>query len=319
MSRRPLTSVLSFRLLLGGAFAAAALACSNISLSSDASGAPAAVAPPLNDLDATATGDGNAGGSLPPDASPATSDSGAPMLEGNALCNYGSSPDASHTCRPDDSFSCADPDAGAADAALVDAAPPLSACHVVHSSGATSQACSASGPGGDGAQCQTGTDCQPSFECVGSPGRCRHYCCNGDKSCNSPGPQAFCDVQAIASWDFDASTDAAAGPTYLVPVCMPVSKCGLLQPKQCPDGQTCALVKDDGSTSCVAIGPAKAGESCDVNHCEEGLTCLGSGPSGRICYQLCRVDPTQPNPCPAMQTCTSSSQIFTDPSYGLCQ
>jgi hypothetical protein len=128
-------------------------------------------------------------------------------------------------------------------------------------------------------------------------------------------------VQAVASWDLDASTDAGAEPTYLVPVCMPVSKCDLLQqPNPCNAGETCAVVKDDGTTSCVAIGPAGVGESCDVNHCQVNLTCLGSGPSGRVCYKLCRVDAdAQANPCPAMQTCTSSSQIFKDPSYGLCQ
>src|SRR5437867_776307 len=76
--------------------------------------------------------------------------------------------------------SCPVPDGGVPDSAY-DADGGISlACHVVQQKGEAKQECSVGGTGIDGASCETGADCAPAFECVGMPGRCRHYCCNGD-------------------------------------------------------------------------------------------------------------------------------------------
>jgi hypothetical protein len=102
----------------------------------------------------------------------------------------------------------------------------------------------------------------------------------------------------------------------------------LLTAGSCPSGQTCAVVKDDGSTSCVVVGKAVAGEPCegdgssqtggagDPFHCAAGLTCLGA-PGSRTCAALCHVD--SPTDCPSGTTCTGSAQLFKDGNIGICQ
>jgi hypothetical protein len=95
---------------------------------------------------------------------------------------------------------------------------------------------------------------------------------------------------------------------------MPISECALFG--KCPTNQTCAVVKDDGTTSCVDVGTANVGEPCDEVHCAEGLTCLGNEGS-RTCFQLCHVDST--TECPSDTTCTGSAQLFKDPQFGICQ
>jgi hypothetical protein len=75
-------------------------------------------------------------------------------------------------------------------------------------------------------------------------------------------------------------------------------------------------VKDDGTTSCISVGPVAVGGDCDVYHCAAGLTCLGAAGS-RTCFQLCQVD--TPGICPYDTTCTSSAQLFTNASVGICQ
>jgi hypothetical protein len=95
---------------------------------------------------------------------------------------------------------------------------------------------------------------------------------------------------------------------------MPISGCSLFG--VCPADQTCAIVKDDGTTSCVEIGPAVAGAACDATHCAAGLTCLGNV-GARTCFQLCHVD--SQTECPTGTTCAGSAQLFKDPQFGICQ
>jgi hypothetical protein len=174
------------------------------------------------------------------------------------------------------------------------------------------QQCLAAGTGGDGEQCQKSTDCADSFECVGSPGQCRHYCCAGNTSCDQASSvttsATFCDVQPTAVGGLN------------VPVCEPVTSCTLLLTGtgngSCPKGETCAVVKDDGTTSCVQIGTVGIGGDCDVYHCAAELTCLGPAGS-RTCFQLCQVD--APAACPSGTTCMSSAQLFTNANVGICQ
>ena len=224
---------------------------------------------------------------------------------GNPLCNA----QAAAGCYPDDAptTDTCPPAEMAGDAAVPavdagDAASPPPACRVAPSAG--QPVCVKAGTGEDGAACQSGADCAAGFECVGTTGQCRHYCCMAD-ACDSLPHPAFCDVQSLAVSD-----------TTKVPVCMPVSACKLLSPTGCMAGETCEVVRPDGTTSCVAVGTAQAGDPCDVEHCASGLTCLGSVGS-RVCYQLCAVVDSSAA-CPAGTTCQTTAPTFQDPTVGIC-
>lgn len=159
---------------------------------------------------------------------------------------------------------------------------------------------------GDGAKCTEGSQCAPGFDCVVGMegGVCRRYCCGGTCASNRSqnGGDTFCDVQKL-------QTGGAK-----VPVCMPIKTCKLFLQGECADTETCGIVAEDGTTGCVANGAARAGESCDQEHCNVGLTCLGQ-PGSRKCYQLCR---TKGSPsCGPTQVCQTST-IFSDPTVGVC-
>ncbi|HEX7604022.1 MAG TPA: hypothetical protein VF316_20535 [Polyangiaceae bacterium] len=168
----------------------------------------------------------------------------------------------------------------------------------------TAPECAKAGTGEDGAACTTGSDCRAGFECVGDPGRCRHYCCDSTvcPTLDTMGKAYFCDVQ----------TETAASVT--VPVCQVVQPCDLLR-DTCAAGMTCALVDaNDGVTSCVATGPAGVGQSCDVTHCGANLSCLGLAGS-RTCQELC--DST--HLCPKGLSCVAKWQSLKQLGVGLCQ
>lgn len=154
------------------------------------------------------------------------------------------------------------------------------------------------GGGNDG--CIVSTDCAAGYECVGSPGQCRHYCCD-PTSCTAE--QQFCDIQTMAEQG-----------SLRVPVCMPVRSCKLLSTTGCVEGETCAVVDDLGTTSCVAVGPAKVGESCDTTHCGANLTCIGVV-GARKCYKLCDMTRTE---CATGEQCKASA-LVKEPSIGICK
>jgi hypothetical protein len=246
----------------------------------------------------------------------------AAVYQGNPLCNASQAtsccyPDALNYCGP---APCESPSDAGADAGgggysqpveygchLVPTPPPSSAvmgstprpdAQVLQS---VTPSCTPAGLLLDGSQCHGPADCAPGYECVGSPGTCRHYCCSGNTSCRI---DQFCDIQPTAS-----------GSSMEVPVCMPAHTCDLLQPGTCPSGQTCAVVREDGSLSCVQVGAATAGKSCQTEHCASDLVCLGA--ATRTCYALCKVG--YANQCPGSQTCKGGLPLFVDPSVGVCQ
>jgi hypothetical protein len=250
-------------------------------------GAPDAVAPPQ------------------PIADGSTDGVAASPVRGSPLCN------ASDTiCFPDYGWACAaNADGGAT---VPGDASGARACRVTGTPNTPPQAScgSAAGTGGDGAPCTRAADCSAGFECVGA-GQCRHYCCD-DKSCNGQTPdQFFCDIQP--------TVDVSA---VSVPVCMPVAQCKLeVHPAPaadgggpCPQGQQCSIVSTDGTTSCVAIGVAQLGDSCDTDHCAEGLVCLGMVAS-RVCWQLCSTNYPY---CPGTLRCHIGGPIVPDPTIGIC-
>lgn len=262
------------------------------------------------------TGSADAG-----DAFPAAEDDGgsgdallAPIVQSSELCvGTMCDPDVPNTassCHVAPDGGAYDPSAGYGDAVL--------ACRVQPSSAETSNdlgtpvACSVAGSGAEGSACMAATDCAAGFDCVGM-GTCRHYCCAGNSECTS---QEFCDIQPLATAD-----------TTRIPVCMPIVPCSLasavvasgMAGSSCPDPngppETCAIVREDGTTGCVEVGDRTAGESCDTGHCEAGLVCLGAL-NARLCYALC--DTMSPQ-CTAPQTCQGGLPLFQDPTVGVCR
>jgi hypothetical protein len=214
-------------------------------------------------------------------------------LHGNALCG------ASQTsCYPDDVIDACDLslDGGTGGA---DASGEFTAgCHVVTAD--SPPVCLPGGGGMKNSTCTGPTQCAAGHECVGS-GFCHRYCCSGNSEC---AVNEFCDVQPTTQ------------NQTLVPVCMPELPCVLLDNETCPSNQQCGVVKDDGSTSCVAVGTARAGDSCEKNHCELGLLCLGAEGT-RQCATLCFKGTA--NACKASQKCVGALPLFLTPTVGVCQ
>lgn len=182
------------------------------------------------------------------------------------------------------------------------------ACHVeqVTSGPGVRPVCTPVGAAADGMPCGESTDCAPGYECVGDR-TCRHYCCAG----GCARQDEFCDIQPTAS-----------DPALKVPVCMLIRSCGLLdQPSDagsCPRSQTCAVVHENGATSCVPTGQSQAGDECDTDHCARGLTCVGTS-GHRRCYILCHTM-ARTSECPSTrQTCTGGLPLFPVPGIGICQ
>lgn len=220
-----------------------------------------------------------------------------PAYRGNPLCRV-----KKESCWPDEATSCAAPDASlGGDAGTLE---PERTCRVRRDG----PACAPVGQLKDGAACTTSAECGPGADCAlraDGMGQCRRYCCGGTcEKVNAPaGGASFCDVVQLAE---EANVK--------VPVCMPAKPCKLLSAGQCEVGETCAVVSDEGLTSCLPTGPAQVGESCDEAHCTIGLNCLGR-PGARRCFQLCRVGQSA---CGASLQCKTSS-LIRDAAFGICQ
>jgi hypothetical protein len=230
----------------------------------------------------------------------------APQYVGSPLCHAGpasvcypdnlaTDPTTAQDCHTAPDGGAYDPDGGYADAGL--------ACRITWSDAGPQPQCSTSGPNQDGASCHLSTDCALGDDCVGDPGICRHYCCSGTGPCAATD---FCDIRPKAE-----------DPDTLVPVCIPLRPCGLIDEWSdagaCPALETCAVARDDtGATSCVPIGAATEGESCQTEHCAAGLVCLGM-----TCYKLCHT--AVPSECSTNQTCKAALPLFPNPLVGVCE
>jgi hypothetical protein len=261
-----------------------ALGCSGVAADK---GNAAVTAPPTESDD----------GGAPPDSSASDAPSG---VQGSPLCNasrwMGCYPDNQHPTWGD----CAN------GAATTGAGSPL-ACRVQpnRDDAGVAPVCVPSGTAVDGMPCNAPADCAAGYECT-SDRRCRAYCCDG--SCGNQ--DAFCDIQTTVAY-----------PLLKVPVCMPITSCGLLDSEggSCPATQTCALVPETGETTCVAVGPRQAGDECNTDHCARGLVCLGR-PGEKTCYTLCHTM-ARVNECAGTPTlvCRGGIPLFPVPGIGICQ
>jgi hypothetical protein len=170
--------------------------------------------------------------------------------------------------------------------------------------------CAPTGNGTVGQSCTASKDCGPGLDCVATgpmTAACLAYCCKGNSACPT---FDFCDVEPLS-----------AQSTAKVPVCVPMRHCELFStaPGNCPDNETCSVVRVDpetgiGSTSCVQVGTAQAGDSCDKEHCASGLDCIGV-PGQRMCFQLCHIAGSD---CPPSQVCKGGLPLFSA-TVGICQ
>lgn len=302
--------------LLGALVALLAAGCNGVSVSGASDDNPLDAAPTVKteySADASDAGPAEA----PLNGGGASTATVAQPYQGNSLCHASRSIGC---CYPDDlanAQTCAQAacqtasDGGTQEAAGAYVEVALG-CHVVPAAASSDGAADAgivtaclpgAQQGIDGAPCRGSEDCAPAYECVGLFPTCQRYCCGGNKACPSV---EFCDIQAMAS-----------SPQTKVPVCMLMEGCVLLAPlSSCAEYETCAVVRDDGATSCVAIGGAQAGESCETDHCARGLVCLGAT-GARSCYALCHTAPTARD-CAPNQKCLGGLPLFPDPEVGIC-
>ncbi len=245
-----------------------------------------------------------------------SSDASAPATHpyrGSPLCRA-----TSDTCMPDDDgirqntyeTKCARiPDGGVPEGGTAEG------CRITRSDTMLSPKCGSASPEGtDGVECKDGSDCAPGYECIEGADKnvCRRYCCSG--SCATAqaqnGGKTFCDVQKVVPMK-------AGSAEFNAPVCMPLKACKLLTQGQCKVGETCAIVTEKGETGCVANGTAQVGKSCDEEHCNANLICLGV-PGSRTCYALCKLDGTVA-PCGPTQVCETNALFTENKDYGVCK
>lgn len=229
-----------------------------------------------------------------------------PTFQGNPLCR------ASRFtgCYPDDMINACDFTPGSAASDDPDASENIApACHVVAGGLVPRTECLPSTVAGMYASsCSRATECSPGYECVtggATGGTCRHYCCGGNSACSD---NQFCDVQPVAQ-----------SPGLLVPVCMTEIPCVLLDDENdtCPAADQCSVVRDNGATSCVAVGTAQDGDPCEQEHCARGLVCLGAL-GQRLCEPLCLT--ANPVRCKSTgRTCVGTLPLFQNPLFGVCQ
>ncbi len=153
----------------------------------------------------------------------------------------------------------------------------------------------------DSDPCLSAADCGPGLGCV-APGVCRPYCCDALEDCPA---DTYCAPVAVAEGDLPNNGTIAPE----IPVCIPATQCTLLEDSTCPEGMTCTIVRQDGTTSCVDPGDGGAGEPCP---CEAGHVCSTGKNS---CHQLCHIG--QQDDCPEGSSCFGGASSYPD-GFGVC-
>ncbi|MEQ9320154.1 MAG: hypothetical protein RIF41_13400, partial [Polyangiaceae bacterium] len=87
------------------------------------------------------------------------------------------------------------------------------------------------------------------------------------------------------------------------------TNCTLLDPSSCPDGQTCTIVRVDGTTSCVVPGTGMAGDPCK---CAADHVC---NTKKNECLKLCKLG--DPGDCPPTHICQAGGAIYPQ-DFGIC-
>lgn len=182
---------------------------------------------------------------------------------------------------------------------------PLS-CQLVLVNGAALPRCRPAGTFQAGRPCETAADCAPGLGCEavdGQGGICRQYCCGSVAACE---PGTYCDSRPMA----DSAGTTAGAPAPQIPVCVPAANCELLNDSTCPAGLTCTIVREDGTTSCMAPGRGVAKEPCP---CAPGFVC---SMLSYECKKLCRIENAAQD-CGAGARCQGGSMTYPA-GFGVC-
>lgn len=214
----------------------------------------------------------------PPDSKPPQNACGTGCIpDDESACSSGDAPSG-----PADAGSPGDASSDGGDAEPDAAGSPMkqSGCGVTSKNGTRVAECLPAGSGETGSPCVAQSDCAPGLACVseGTTFACRAYCCQKDTECKAGD---FCSERALKA--------SPGQSTLSVPVCVPADDCSLDEPYPCPAGKqckcksgtACAVVKDDGTTSCVAPGEGRTGDACP---CAAGYVCSKSTDT---CLKLC--------------------------------
>lgn len=172
---------------------------------------------------------------------------------------------------------------------------PAFACQVTWNATAPISQCTLAGPGKMNDPCSRSSDCAAGLTCVGTLtiGRCLKYCCLGNDACPAMSEQnplgLYCSDEISRDYLVDHAAD---DPSKLarVPVCVAGRGCDPVDPendpKRCETGLSCAIVRSDGTTGCIALpdDAAKDGGSCKDVPCAEGYICAKAN---NVCMKLC--------------------------------
>ncbi|MDI1484046.1 hypothetical protein [Polyangium sp. y55x31] len=178
---------------------------------------------------------------------------------------------------------------------------PQVACQIVPTADGASAQCLTPGTFKTGDPCTRASDCAPGHGCAltgSSVGSCRPYCCGAVEACPA---DTYCAPAPMAD-------DVANDPPLTIPVCIPATECTLLDDTSCPEGLTCTLVREDGTTSCVAPGASGLDGECP---CAAGFLCVAAF---KKCLALCH---TGGNDCPDGMFCQGGANSFPD-GIGVC-
>jgi hypothetical protein len=248
------------------------------------------------------------------------------------LCNHS----LTSVCDPDET-GCS---AGCAQEVLGDAGTPAVAqarcargegfaCHVtaVRGDGGVAEvvpACTVAKSGVEEDPCTSSDSCAAGYECVinavnldptnvdaAKAGVCRRYCC--DNVCGHA--ESFCDIETEIGGSVAVPVCVDLASTPSLPGAGGYGSCQLLK-DSCPTGLACQIVDQrTGLVACVTPGSSTAGQSCEVDKCAAGFSCIGQFPY-RQCAQLCNVD--NPNDCMS-GTCTQNTALSSNDSIvGVC-
>jgi hypothetical protein len=202
--------------------------------------------------------------------------SGAPCTPGTSDCTPGGNPNMSGSSSSGGS---------------------IIACQLVSVDSKVTAQCNPVGLYGVGDPCEKVDHCGAGLGCVTNTGGgvCREYCCGDVEDCPS---DTYCATVRM--------TEAAEK----VPVCIPVTKCTLLDNSICKNGQVCTIVRDDGTTSCIDEGPGQLGQGCP---CADGYVC---SKINNTCLKLCHVGNDAVD-CAGGGTCQSGVSGYPE-GIGIC-
>lgn len=173
-------------------------------------------------------------------------------------------------------------------------------CQLIPAGEAAVSECGPVGKSAEGFVCMTAQDCLAGMGCAATPnggGVCKNYCCGDPEECPT---KTYCAAQPMAEVAMNVA----------IPVCIPATICPLLTDGACNEGLTCAIVRDDGTTSCVPPGPGQLNEPCP---CAAGFVC---SKLTNQCKKLCHIGKDAED-CGGNATCQAGSSGFPE-GFGVC-